>query len=861
LSNAAGAGDRVTLDNKTEAATYYAANVGTGFTRDDAKAAVADVDGTRASVLDSESATDGGTQTSGTFTLTAGVDNLTGTANNDTFNGLAAATLPADTDTLTAVDIIKGGAGVDTLNITTTATNTDATGGALISEIENVYVRANAGIATVDASSIAGLQQVWSNVGAGAVTVTNLATDAAIGVQGNGTVENGAVIFDYATATDAVTLALAGGTQAGTTVTASAGAATAATIASTGAANTIGALDLSATANTLTSLNIKATTGLTATLVANDYAAAGAAFTVTGAGPVNVGALGNFKTIDASTATGGLTVTIDTVSTSVKGSTGNDVITSAATTATTAGLVDAGAGTDTLVLAATVATAAEGAEYVNFETLRTADSQDVSLIAGITKLEVNAATSETFSKLGAALVANDITVLGDQTTAATFTLADATGSADSLTLNLASATAATNVDIAGLSVVGVETLNLNATTGTAGTSSDVAFAVGGADKLTAINFAGTADVSLSGTNTAKAVTVVSTTTGIATVLGNFVNASSITTGAGKDVVTLGTGFGTYSTGMADDVINGTAAQLNTGALYNAIDGGAGTDTLNITGAVALTLVDNNLSKVSNVEKIVVTDTTTNDQSITTGGFFNTAFLTDGVDLTTTASTGNITVDMTSFTGAATVSATTVGTGNNEGAISIQTGSGADTITVSAAVAGDAGVVSTFGGNDKITTASDEVFTITGGAGNDTLVFGSTGADTAVFEATAALNGVDTITGFDKTTDIINWVQGGAETVVTGALTTADDVMYQLGGLAAGKADTAADVAAAVSAAATWTAAAATAWLAVSDDNSTSLYEWTDVAGTDGVQANEITLVGTFDAAMTTAELATAITIV
>jgi len=46
-----------------------------------------------------------------------------------------------------------------------------------------------------------------------------------------------------------------------------------------------------------------------------------------------------------------------------------------------------------------------------------------------------------------------------------------------------------------------------------------------------------------------------------------------------------------------------------------------------------------------------------------------------------------------------------------------------------------------------------------------------------------------------------------------------------------------------------------------DDNSTAIYQWTDVAGTAGVQDTELTLVGTIDAAMTTAELATAITIV
>ncbi len=245
----------------------------------------------------------------------------------------------------------------------------------------------------------------------------------------------------------------------------------------------------------------------------------------------------------------------------------------------------------------------------------------------------------------------------------------------------------------------------------------------------------------------------------------------------------------------------------------------------------------------------------------TGGFFDAAFKATGVDLTTTAAKGNITIDMTSFTGAAKIAATTAGTGVAEGKLDIQTGTGADTITVSAAAAGVDGVIKTFAGNDKITTTGAEAFAITAGAGNDTIVPDSTGVNTVVFENTAALNGVGTITGFLKTADIINWVQGASEVAVTGALTTTANAFYQLGGLTADKADTAAAVATAVTAGATWNAAAATAWIAASDDNSTAIYEWTDVAGTAGVQESEITLVGTIDAAMTSAELATATSIV
>jgi hypothetical protein len=172
---------------------------------------------------------------------------------------------------------------------------------------------------------------------------------------------------------------------------------------------------------------------------------------------------------------------------------------------------------------------------------------------------------------------------------------------------------------------------------------------------------------------------------------------------------------------------------------------------------------------------------------------------------------------------------------------------------------------TTGANNDTITAGNGTDAITGGAGNDTIILTDTDSavDTVVFAATAANNGVDTITGFAKATDILNWVQGDAETNAATAFTTSANDLYQLGGQAAGAADSLAAVAAAFNAAATVTAAAAatTAWIAISDNNSTSIYAWVDAANTaDEVVVAELTLVATIDAAMTTTELATAFTI-
>jgi hypothetical protein len=83
------------------------------------------------------------------------------------------------------------------------------------------------------------------------------------------------------------------------------------------------------------------------------------------------------------------------------------------------------------------------------------------------------------------------------------------------------------------------------------------------------------------------------------------------------------------------------------------------------------------------------------------------------------------------------------------------------------------------------------------------------------------------------------------------------VVYQLGGLAAGSADSTTAAAAAISAGATWTNANVTAYVVLSDDNSSSIYVWADASGA-GAVAGELTLIGTVDAAMTTPQIATAV---
>ena len=771
-------------------------------------------------------------QTGGqTFTLTTGVDNLTGGAGNDTFNGLAGATAAAVTDTLGAADIINGGAGIDTLNITTTATNTNVLMGAQITGIEVLNIRATAGTASVDASNLAGLTNVNAAAGVGAVTVTNLATGAAIGVVGNGTVLNGATTFGYKTATDAAIINVSGGTTGGN-ISSSTVAPTTGTINVLSGKNTVGTVDFG-TSTAVTSLTVNATGSLAATL-ATDYAAT-AALTVAGSAAnvaatataaadtaVNLGAVVGvgFKTIDASGLTaGGLTIGVGTATTSFKGGAGNDIVTTAAVAATAAGAIDAGAGANDILVVGAITdlnSKAKADVFTGFDTLRTlssgaaANSQDMGFITGstITAIEIDAGTSTVLSNVTAAQ-AGAITVREDQATALTLTLKDATGTTDvvNMTLKDKAAIGATkgDVDVVGLSIVGVETLNLTSNglgndLTVAGSLNSLTFGVNGADKLTAINVAGDSSLDLTLTNTSKAVTVASTQTGTAalkisgtvakgSVIGATANADTIAT-SGAIVGTTGD-FATYNAGAGADTITTTLAAINNTSAANGslkIDGGDGIDTLSTDAG---TYADANFQFLTNIEKITFTGG--GALGVTTGGFFDTNFKAAGVTFTDTAWAGATlqSIDASTFTGVTkatikqsdtdagaslvlkTGSAADVITVETGGALTsianvIATGDGADTVTLTAAALDAAGkfTVNLGNGNDTFTAAyaGAGLLDLTGGKGADSLTLGANhtagkfvvnqgNGDSGTYAALNVASGVISTTSFDVISNI------------------------------------------------------------------------------------------------------------
>ncbi|MDO9048425.1 MAG: DUF4214 domain-containing protein [Methylobacter sp.] len=555
------------------------------------------------------SATAAGTSSTGTtFTLTTGVDNIVGTANNDTFNALSGLTVAAATDTLTVTDIIDGGAGNDTLNITATGTNTDVTHGALISNIETVQVRNTAAAGTVATYTAGvGVTTVNSNLSTGDLTIVGLATGAAAGSIGNNNVVNGALTVGYlAAATGAATVNISGGTIGTGALTITGAGTTSTVINSTGSvANQIGAVATAATSKSIT-INAAAglttgaiTTGAETAITVTGAAATGFAQTVANNGvtaAVNIGApVATVTTIDASAMTaGGLGVTLVAAVTSFKGGQGTDVVTTAALTSTTASIIDAGAGTDTLIVAASadVATAAKAKLYANFENLDVvAQTADMSLFTNSTITGIKVGGDATLTNMTAAQAGN-VTVYANS--AGTFGISGAStvGQLDTLKLTVDNGLAAKNtITLGNITAANVETINLVAN------DNITVSLLTGATAMTGMTVTGAGNVSIT---TGALATVINTTIDASAVTGTFLFDASSATGANGMKIT---GSATKA-----DTITGTlnADTIIGGAGNDTITGGAGADVMTGNGGAdtfAFTTASTGLPSATNFDTI------------------------------------------------------------------------------------------------------------------------------------------------------------------------------------------------------------------------------------------------------------------
>jgi len=507
----------------------------------------------------------GGPNSGQTFTLTTSVDTLTGGASNDTF--IADNT---GTDVTSTADKVNGGNGTDTLNMF--SDGAQAAMPALTSiEILNVYDQnATLDVSSSSSSSVTEVNLLRGDggiltVGAN-VTTVGLSDIAIAGVAG--TTDD--VVVNYAATLASGTLNLSG-----TTTKAAAadenievnGTVLKTLIVNVAAASSVDVLDVDA----VTALTINATGAFTATSVGTTGTAT---MNITGAGAVSVGTLDSDINTITSTGSGALTAAIggntDTVLT---GGSGNDVIT-ASTTDTIATAeklkVDAGTGTaDVLEIAETVDvdTAADAARYVGFDVIRSGDSVDMSLVAGITALQVAAATDETFSKMTSTMAANT-TLRGTQTTNVTFGVNNATdvGQIDTLALSINDgATAVNTITAANLTAAGVEIITI------AATDAFTATILTGLTAMTNLTVTGSGNVSLTTDTLAFNVNTIidasastgtfllaatSAATNGASIKGSATKANTITGSAQADIIVGGTGIDTViSNGAGADTLN------------------------------------------------------------------------------------------------------------------------------------------------------------------------------------------------------------------------------------------------------------------------------------------------------------------
>lgn len=719
----------------TSATTFIAeVTTSTAATSTAAQAAV--------SSMSTESAVGGGQ----TYALTTSVDTFVGTTGNDTFiaDDTGAAVVAS------AADSLDGGAGDDTLNIYSPGA---APAQPKLTSIEavNIYdLDANLNINNSNFASATSLSFIRGDgakdytFGANVATITLkdiVVAGADVGLI-DGTAEKTSLTLNLNGITDS-------GGGSGDDIDLTGAKLETIVVNTTGTASDTGDLDVAAA----TSVTINADEKLTLTDVSTT-AASGGTLTITGDSAVSLGTFDvGFDTVTASGSTGGLTGAVGAaVDTVITGSSGDDVITASTTDAianSDALAVAAGDGTaDVLVITEIedVNTAADGARYTGFEIIRTGDSnntQDMSLVGGVTALQITGGTAHTFEKLSATQAGN-ITFSGNNVTSTTFTLTTSSGSSDTLTVDLKSDTAATNVDVIGIAAANVEIVNIKASTGTDATLSDFGFLANSADAVNDINITGTADVEFNQVaNTLDVVAVdidASGLTGTAhfvfdSAMG-LVTGSSITGTGNADSIDISSTTGsTYNSGAGNDTFQGSLADLvATGADDNKINAGDGTEDKITLDDTTTTLTDNHFTYMTGMEQLALSNTV-GDLVLTTGAGFNAAFA-SGVTITsgTLAATKDadinaglynggmdITIDGSLLTGAATDN------------VDIVTGGGADKITLSTddtwvGVAGAQGsiVISSGAGDDEISWGAGNL--LVGTTSQFASITGGTGAD-------------------------------------------------------------------------------------------------------------------------------------
>ncbi len=671
--------------------------------------------------------------TNASLVLTTGVDTtLVGGAGSDTYT--------ASGTTLTAGDQLAGGTGADTLQVTTTATAAVGTG-VTSTGVETISATATVGDLSVDATGFSDVTTVTNTGSTANVSVTGLKAIPAVNVTGTST--NTSVAFASAATTagaaDAITVSLNGAAVTGNGSVTANGIETV-NVASSGSASGSSTSTLTVASDTLTTL---AVTGASAAKVAANLV--GATATTTGTVTSDDGAHDVAITADAA----------DKLSVSMGA--GNDQVRVAniAATHTIAG----GEGTDTLNTSAAITTTT-GANISGFEAVTIAGGVTVALPTAsntVATLTIADAAGGTLTGFAAGGTVN-LTTGGNATVTNT---TGWTGTADSLTVNVGSATTAlpmassSTVTATGIETATINNLALsnNANSRDVGVSSaNLKSLVVTGNAATNIRGGGVALTSIDASGVNGAVTL----TGLTTATAGF----SLVTGSAADALTGSTGADTLDGGAGNDTITG-------GVGIDSVTGGAGADifvvTANAVNAVVSSLAAPDVINdfVSGTDKLQISQTVT-------AFLGNYATVSQAQAAAAANGRGNLAYYVTGENTLYVVAATNGIAASTDTVISFKAG------TVSALTAADLQLGAQGTGN-AITLAAATIPVVNNTSSNATGSVLTTALDdtitsaasTALVGATAALNG-----GLGN--DTLNMTVATAATLVTSLTTAASD---------------------------------------------------------------------------------------
>ena len=517
------------------------------------------------------------------FVLTANLDNITGSSGDDSISG-AKGTIDSST--------IDGGAGTDTLSVT--LTNADDNNSTFVSSnVENFSLRTSTGAVTLDLGDVTGVTSLAGRRLQGNLQLDNV-QDLNATIKAESTSTGVLMDVNYAASvvsgtSDAVSVTVDSSSDVNFDID---GIETI-TLTGTSGASSLGALDGSA----LATVNVVGDQNITIE-------------TMTGAGDM---------TVDASALTGNLDVTLDANDDTVTGGAGDDTI-NMLSGLTAADTIDGGEGADTLIVdneggALTVIPAS--ASVTNVETLRLEATDDsgadaFTLDANIVSFNtitidvsdendtytISDYTAETLNIVESA---NNAIALLD------VSLVDATGSSDSLTVNVTNSDATNALTVTDIDSTdgGIETLNLVANQGVdLDDASDIIFGDISSTHSSGVFLTGDADVTLgSGTSLANTTLDTSGSTGdITATLGNAIHTVTLGNGtnsitfdaarlATNDTVTGGTGADTVVTGnlaagTRTPTLSGVetvTAEFGTASSGLSLASATGVTTLNLSG--------------------------------------------------------------------------------------------------------------------------------------------------------------------------------------------------------------------------------------------------------------------------------------